>query len=92
MLYIKNSFNLIGILNQKCAILPLLIRSATISKEATTITIYLYDLTLMNRVLYKKVLSVLFDLSIKKHLNTYLTANIIALYAVRWSLFNKEMF
>jgi len=64
----------------------------TILKEIIATAICLYDLTLVSKVLYKKVLPVSSTPSIKKHLNICLTANIIALYAVHWSLFNKRMF
>ncbi len=43
MLHVKDSFNLIRILNREYAILLPFIRSATILKEATTIAISLHD-------------------------------------------------
>ena len=47
----KDSFSLIGILNQECVILPLFIKSVAISKEAIVIAISLYNLIYTSKVL-----------------------------------------
>jgi len=78
MLHVEVSFSLIRILNRKCAILPLLIRSIVILEEATVITISSCDLTFASKVLYKNVLPVPPGPSTKKDLDLCSVACIIA--------------
>ncbi|SRR6266542_3383373 len=78
ILHIEDSFSLIKILNQKYAILPLLIRSIAILKKTTVTAIFLHDLTFTSKVLYRNILSVLPNLSIKKNPELCLIIYIIA--------------
>src|SRR6266498_1799887 len=92
ILHMEDLFNLIEILNQECAVLPPVIKSAATSEEAITSAISLSDLTLASIVLYRKVLLIPSDPSIKKQLEPCFTTFIIASYIERWSLFNKGTF
>ncbi len=51
MLHIEHGSRLIGILNRECAVLPSLIKSAAIPKDATANAISPFDLILASKVL-----------------------------------------
>jgi hypothetical protein len=93
ILHVEVSFNLIGILNRECAVLPPSIKSAAIPEEATGNAISPHNLTFASIVLYKNVLPVPPGPSTKKHSEESCSnACITALYIACCSALIREYY